>query len=62
MKSKFPPAVYEALKARGFSNRGIADLLGVSEAAVRRGLKSAPQWDGVVEKTVRKFIVTVEEA
>lgn len=56
MKAKFSPAVYGALHNAGMSNREIAAHLGVSETAVRRGLKDVP-----AEQGVRTFIVTVRE-
>jgi hypothetical protein len=40
VRSKFPPRVYVALRNDGFSNREIAELLGINEASVRRGLKT----------------------
>ena len=64
MKAKFPPAVYEALSKTGMSNREIARQLGVSEAAVRRGLVAANGQGLFADKkpkTKRQFLVTVEE-
>ena len=49
MKSKYAPVVYAALRDAGMNNREIAAHLGVSEAAVRRGLKSAPARDADAE-------------
>jgi predicted phosphodiesterase len=40
-KPKFQGATYVALRERGLNNQQIADELGVSEAAVRRGLHKA---------------------
>jgi hypothetical protein len=40
-RSKFSPEAYVALRERGLNNIQIADELGVSEAAVRRGLHKA---------------------
>lgn len=39
--SKFEPEVYVILRNTGLPNTKIAEMLGVSEAAVRRGLKRA---------------------
>lgn len=38
-KPKFEPELYVRLRDSGFSNVKIARLLGISEAAVRRGLR-----------------------
>jgi hypothetical protein len=40
-KPKFNPKVYVAMREKGLNNTQIADELGVSEAAVRRGLRKA---------------------
>jgi transposase len=54
--SKFPPAVYGALKRAGMSNREIARHLGVNEASVRRGLRETS-----IPSREKKFLVTVTE-
>jgi len=59
MKAKFDPVVYSALRNAGMSNREIAVQLGVSEAAVRRGLKDVPP---PADGGAKTFIVTVREA
>lgn len=60
MKSKFPTEVYVALRAMGMNNRDAARALGVSEAAVRRGLKDADE-HGSSNPRRREFRVIVEE-
>jgi IS30 family transposase len=55
-RSKFPPAVYGALKNAGMSNREIARHLGVNESSVRRGLR-----DHIPRQREQKFLVTVSE-
>ena len=38
---KFPPSTYVELREKGMNNQQVADMVGVSEAAVRRGLHKA---------------------
>lgn len=57
MKQKFPPAVYFAMKDAGYSNVAIGELLGVSEAAVRRGLKGHTPTAPALP--VQQFVITV---
>ena len=52
---KFEPKVYAALKRAGYSNREIAQQLGVDESSVRRGLSVAP-----IPKRKVTFIVIEE--
>lgn len=65
MKARYSPTVYEAMKRAGHSNVEIGKLLGVSEAAVRRGLHSAtftPEHPfGRPEPQTRTYLVTVTE-
>ena len=58
MRQNYEPEVYVAMARGKLSNRRIADLLGVNESSVRRGLK---KWGWPVNNDPRTIAAVMSE-